>query len=156
MVAESRCAKLTESGYDIGEPCRLVLQKEMEFLVKGCEDEQNFVDKDGKFDTSKMKSLLVSLDQVSQIKCDSIMFELNYGGSPYGQFLAATIDIMHALEHGVIPIICKCYNGLLDEDLRRFVNEMHQAIINSHFSTQRSTYPETHYGKGITESPGSA
>ena len=59
--------------------CEWVLQEEMHQLLVGCQAEGK--DKD--------TELIKSLNGISIVWCNSFMFHLCYGGSPYGQFVPA-------------------------------------------------------------------
>ena len=79
--------------------CKWVLQQEQQLLLHGCQEP-------GKEDDDK---LIRDLKLVSTICCDLPMFDLCYGGSPYGQYYACTVDMMHAFEHGVLVYILKAF-----------------------------------------------
>ena len=79
--------------------CQWVLQAEQRDLTKGCQEP-------GKENDEKLRA---SLKRVSTIRCDSLMFDLNYGSHPWGQFFACTVDLMHAFEVGFVVHVIKAF-----------------------------------------------
>ena len=133
-----------DGTYNPGDFCRLVLQEDQRLLLDACEE----ITQDQK---EKMKRLREALKKVSTIRVDSIMMQLDYGGHPWAQFLACTMDLMHALELGFIKDVVFAFDDPLTDADRKVINMIHAAMCLQHRSSMRTTYPRTNFDKGISD-----
>jgi hypothetical protein len=120
--------------------CDWVYQNEQRLLLVGCQAEGKEKDTD----------LLAQLNAVSTVRCDSAMFRLCYGGSPYGQFCTCTVDMMHAFEHGVVVYVLKAFVSEISTPKRKQLDRLAREMFADHRSSEKDTYPRTNFTKAIT------
>ena len=120
--------------------CDWVLQSDQRILTKECEEP-------GKEEDSLLRD---NLKAVSTIRCDSIMFDLNYGNHKWGQFFACTVDLMHAFEAGVVVHVVKAFVSGMSTKTQGKVDDMVDTMFLEHRSSERDTYPRTNFSKGCS------
>jgi hypothetical protein len=120
--------------------CHWVLQKEQRKLLVGCQEE-------GKEEDSKLRSQLA---KVSTIRCDSPLFRLCYGGSPFGQYMACSVDMMHAFEHGVVVYVLKSFVSAITGPKKKKIDTLVRYMFANHRCSEKDTYPRTNFTKGVT------
>ena len=119
--------------------CDWVYQNEQRILLVGCQA-------DGK---EKDSELLDRLNAVSTVRCDSAMFRLCYGGSPYGQFCTCTVDMMHAFEHGVVVYVLKAFVDEISGPKCKEMDRLAREMFADHRSSEKDTYPRANFTKGV-------
>jgi hypothetical protein len=120
--------------------CQWVFQAEQRNLTKNCQEP-------GKENDEKLRA---RLKRISTIHCDSIMFDLNYGSHPGGQFFACTVDLMHAFEAGVVVHVIKAFVAGLSTRTKGQVDDLVDKIFGEHHYSETDTYPRTNFSKGCT------
>ena len=120
--------------------CNWVLQMDQRILTNDCEDP-------GKEDDVILRE---NLKAVSTIRCDSIMFDLNYGRHQWGQFFACTVDLMHAFESGVVVHVIKAFVSGMSTKTQGKVDDMVDHMFGKHRSSEKDTFPRTNFAKGCT------
>ena len=121
-------------------PCEWVLQEEQRELLHGCEEPGKENDAD----------LRAALKSVSTIRCDSILFNLNYGSNPFGQYSACTVDLMHAFEAGLVKHILTVVIGDMSTLRQGQADDFFDILFGSHRCSFTDSYPRTHFKKGVT------
>jgi hypothetical protein len=117
--------------------CKWVLQEQQRKLLVGCQDI-------GKENDLELQN---RLHLVSTVIVDSPLFNLCYGGSPFGQYFACTVDMMHAYEHGVIVYVLK---EPISGPKKKQIDILSRLMFANHRSAERDTYPRTNFTKGVT------
>jgi hypothetical protein len=95
-------------------------------------------------------TLYSRLKAVSTVLCDSLMFRLNYGGSPFEQYYACTVDMMHAFEHGVLVYVLKAFVELISKPKCQKIDRLVCVMFANHHCSEKDTYPRTNLTKGVT------
>ena len=149
---QARTARACYTSYDqLGTPrdenaprnivdCKWVKQIQQRKLLVGCQAIGKEHD----------QQLLKELALVSTVRVDSPMFNLCYGDSPYGQYFACTVDMMHAFEHGVVVYVLKTFVEPISGPKKKEIDKLSRLMFSSHRSSERDTYPRTNFTKGVT------
>ena len=95
-------------------------------------------------------TLMDRLDAVSTVRCDSPMFSLCYGGSPYGQYYACTVNMMHAFEHGVVVYVLKAFVEPISGPRCKLIDRLVRYMFANHRCSEKDNYPRTNFSKGVT------
>ena len=90
---------------------------------------------EGIMDLDRFEEYLMNLKSVGCVRVDSVLNELDYGGSEVGQFGALSIDILHSLLGGIIKQMINCFmKGLPSE-----VKETFEEVADRIFMDQRNS-----------------
>jgi hypothetical protein len=120
--------------------CNWALQIQQSKLLVGCQAAGKEYD----------DKLTAALAKVSTVRVDSPLFRLCYGKSPYGQYFACTVDMMHAYEHGVVVYVLKAFVEPISGPKKNLIDTLVRQMFATHRCSERDTYPRTNFTKGVT------
>ena len=112
--------------------CNWVAQEDQRVLLVGCQADGKQLDEE----------LRDSLKAVSTVRCDSVLFDLNYGNSSSGQYFACTVDmIMHAFEARVVAHVLKVFVSSISVARQGLIDRLVDIMFGSHRCSEKDTFP---------------
>lgn len=116
------------------------------------------------YDTGKWKIPSAATKKVDKPFCDALealqllsghrvnnaFRDVCFGGDPRGVFGAITIDVMHALEEGLIKYVCKILMALFTDGVKGTLDEIVDNVIANSKSTCRKWFPRVNFTHGFT------
>ena len=130
--------------YDLADPhhkCQWVRQKEQHDLLKNCEDS-------GAEDDIVLRG---RLQEVSTNRSYSSLFDVWFGVSVFGFFLACVTDLMHVFRQGTIPKCIFAFFERLSSNQKKELEKLAEECIHGTRSSQRSRFPRVSFSGGFTK-----
>ena len=72
------------------------------------------------------------------------------GQNPHGIFMCAVVDVMHAIQHGIIMYILDCFKRGLNAQSLAKLDRMAHIFDKTSSRSIRSSFPRTDFSRGIT------
>jgi hypothetical protein len=90
------------------------------------------------------------LKKVSTVRCESSLFEMDFGSNPHGQFRACTVDPMHLFEGGWCANVAKAFVRPLGSRARLELDLLLQRVRETSRSSVRERFPRINFSGGVT------
>jgi hypothetical protein len=101
-------------------------------------------------DSATNKELIAHLKSVSTVRCESSLFQMDFGSSLHGQFRACTVDPMHLFEGGWCASVAKAFVRPLRTRVRMELDILLERIHISSRSSVRDRFPRINFSGGAT------
>jgi hypothetical protein len=114
------------------------------------EQQEKLSERSANPDSAKDKVFLAKLKSVSTVRCQSSLFQMDFGSNPYGQFRACTVDPMHLFEGGWCASVAKAFVRPLRTRIRFELDVLLERIRQSSRSSVRDRFPRINFSGGVT------